>query len=158
MKEKKSSFKFSSVKAESDTTILKKRSLMKHESTSAYNQLFTSTRAFEGARTTLIWLTKLREYTQDNGKELKLANLISKFKGIFKDIETIARDNMALTAEMEMELEKARKEIRHARFKNEAPDIVETLIGDLVNKTKAEIKEKEAAKKLKTDSESQLEG
>ena len=71
IKSKKSRvFEFEQVTAGStETEVLRKRALMKVESGRVYSQLGTSLKAYETARTSLIWLNQLRDATKEDEDE-----------------------------------------------------------------------------------------
>jgi hypothetical protein len=102
---------------DTETEIIKKRSLMHLDSRKAYNTLGLSLRARRSQKEALLWLSRLWELLPEDDQK-KLASTMHILKKGFADIEALTEYKMAETAIMEKALEKAHSTARTVRMKH----------------------------------------
>lgn len=102
--------------SDSDTEIIRKRSLMRLEARNIYNQMGLSLRAHDSQKGTLLWLSRLWEFLNEEEKK-NLAPTMERLKQGFAELRVIAQAKSAEAAKMEVALEKAHKSARRARLK-----------------------------------------
>jgi hypothetical protein len=110
-------FEFESVTAGSTATeVIRKRSLMKVESGRIYSQLGTSLKAYEMARMSLIWLNQLRDATkEDEDSRDRIEKLVKLMAGAVEELFQMQSEKRQLTADMEVALTKASRDISRSR-------------------------------------------
>jgi hypothetical protein len=101
---------------DTETEIIRKRSLMHLDSRKMYNTLGLSLRARRSQKEALLWLTKLWELLSEDDQK-RLASTMHLLKKGFADIEAMTEYKMAEAAIMEKALEKAHSTARTARMR-----------------------------------------
>jgi hypothetical protein len=101
---------------DTETEIIRKRSLMHLDSRKAYNTLGLSLRARRSQKEALLWLSRLWELLSEEDQK-RLSSTLQLLKRGFADIDALTEHKMAETAVMEKALEKAHSTARVARMK-----------------------------------------
>jgi hypothetical protein len=101
--------------ADSDTEIVRKRSLMRLESGKIYNQMGLSVRAQETQRNVLIWITRLWEFLDESDREI-LAPTVASLKVGMEVLNDLRKAKVARAAAMEKQLTKEHRSALKARL------------------------------------------
>jgi hypothetical protein len=89
---------------------------MKVESGRIYSQLGTSLKAYEMARMSLIWLNQLRDATkEDEDSRDRIEKLVKLMAGAVEELFQMQSEKRQLTADMEVALTKASRDISRSR-------------------------------------------
>jgi hypothetical protein len=106
-------------KHDGEAEIYRKRSLMRLDSRKIYNQMGLSVRAHENHKATLLWLTGLMEFLDDQERK-ELAPIVERLKICFDVMGMVRRSKIAQAAQMEKLMEKMYADSRRARITAEA--------------------------------------
>lgn len=101
---------------DSETEIIRKRSLMRLDSRKIYNQMGLSVRAQETSKAALLWFSKLWEFLDDGEKDA-LAPALKSLKVAFESLSLVRQAKIAEATKMEKIMEKAHQQARKARLK-----------------------------------------
>jgi hypothetical protein len=101
---------------DSDTEIIRKRSLMRLDSRRTYNAMGLSLRAHEANKAALLWLSRLWEFLSKE-EQVALTPALDHLKRGFADLKLVAQAKVNEAARMETEMEKEHKSARAARIR-----------------------------------------
>src|SRR5271157_151457 len=106
---------------DSETVVIRKRSLMRLDSRKMYNAMGLSVRAHENQKAALLWFERLWEFL-DEDERTPLAPIVESLKASYIGVRDLAQVKVREAAQMEIEMEKAHKQARKARLRFLAED------------------------------------
>ncbi len=101
---------------DSETEVIRKRSLMRLDSRKIYNAMGLSVRAHENQKSALLWFERLWEFLEEDERSL-LAPVVESMKVSYVGVRNLAQLKVREAAEMEIVMEKAHKQARKARLR-----------------------------------------
>jgi len=106
---------------DSETEVIRKRSLMRLDSRKIYNAMGLSVRAHENQKSALLWFERLWEFLEEDERSL-LGPVVESMKVSYVGVRNLAQLKVREAAEMEIVMEKAHKLARKARLRLLAED------------------------------------
>jgi hypothetical protein len=101
---------------DSETEVIRKRSLMRLDSRKMYNAMGLSVRAHENQKAALLWFERLWEFLEEDERS-KLAPIVESLKASYIGVRNLAQLKVREAAEMEIVMEKAHQQARKARLR-----------------------------------------
>lgn len=101
---------------DSETEVIRKRSLMRLNSRKIYNAMGLSVRSHENQKAALLWFERLWEFLEED-ERAALAPVVESLKVSYIGVRNLAQLKVREAAEMEIVMEKAHKQARKARLR-----------------------------------------